>query len=121
MIDRETMKRLRNDIDALMKPLGTTHGLSIKLGNGSYTLDGKSGHFKLEITAEGTSLTAEALKQRYPQYVGEAIETPHGKYTIVGLKPRGTSFLIERIHDKKVFVMSISDAQFYLNRAVANA
>jgi len=120
MIDRETLRELRREIDALLLPVGKARGLSIKLGNATYNIDGKSGQFKLEITAEGVSVTEENLKKVYPEYVGKLFETPQGRYRITGLSPRGTSFLISRVIDGRQFTMKVSAVQFYLKKA-ANA
>lgn len=108
----DTMKALREEINAAIAAVGDKHGVTVSLGNGSYDRDGLTAHFKLNVVAKGDDgeVVDEALTQlrRFqPSFEGVEVKLRGEAYTVVGYNPkaRKNKFVIARSSDCKRFVI----------------
>ncbi len=106
-ITRELCRRLRDDIDAVLKPLGAQLGVKFHAGNASYTDNTVT--FKLEAMIEGfDKVKAEyeqaciAFRLRKDQY-GTPFKWGGNNYTLAGLSMRSSKYPIiaERDNGKR--------------------
>jgi len=102
MINKDVMTQLRYDIDTALAAIGGKHGLTLKVGNGTWDFGGQTAKYSVNISVPGTSKDQEDLKNTYPEYVNKEIVLGDGKrYKVVGLAPRGSSFIVARLTDGK--------------------
>ncbi len=106
-ITRNSVKSLRNDIDAALAAVGAKHGVSIHAGNARF--DSNTVSFKLEAkvvsgAGEVYNAEAEALKALSPEYVGKKITLSGGvKGTVVEFHRRKHKypFIVETANGKR--------------------
>lgn len=108
-ITKQLLVALRPELDAAIAAVGAKHGLSLKIGNGSYEPDGASAKFQLLIgllqEGDDPSMSVERIKARAeytrhaaiyglePEWLGRTFTRATGeKATIVGLMPNRTKF-----------------------------
>jgi hypothetical protein len=106
--DRKNLQALRTDIDAALKAVGDKHGISLKLGRGTFSAE--TATFKLElgtVSDTGVVVTKEAQDFKTyalmfglkPEHLGQSFKDFDGhSYKVVGLKVRSPKFpvLVER-------------------------
>lgn len=102
MINKDVMTQLRYDIDTALAAIGKNHGLTLKTGNGTWDFGGQTARYTVNIAVPGTSKDHEDLRLNYPEYVDKEITLGDGKrYKVVGLAPRGTSFIVTQLANGK--------------------
>lgn len=92
-LNKAALVGLREPIEAELKALGERLGLTLTLGNGSYSPAGAEASFKLEIKVDDPATKDAAAKMAWDrdgQYLGYDFGTGEG-----GLRPedRGTEFV----------------------------
>jgi hypothetical protein len=113
-VTRDLMKVIRADIDAALVAVAQKHGIAISLGNGSYSPDGLSGHFKLKLAAKtnaddganANQLQARVNWDRHCEMFGlkkdwlncTFIREGH-EYKIIGLLPGRSKFPVLALKD----------------------
>lgn len=101
-VTRELLKTIRTEINRALTEVGEAHGITLNLGNASYT--DYDFTFKLKgaalDTGDGRSAAAaewDLYRSRYGldaiEY-GDSFRTHSGTYTIDGIKPRSPKFPI---------------------------
>ena len=94
--DKPTLRALRPELNAALAAVGAKHGISITIGNGSYT--GENATFKLELALLGSDGKAEskelvALKECYPELVNKQVTLNRGSTgRIIGYNPRAHQY-----------------------------
>lgn len=94
--DKPTLNALRPEINAALQEVAAKHGITIKLGNGTYT--SVSADFKVSLKVEGAAeseLDNWALFHDLPKGLfGRTFKSGGETYTISGVKPRSSKFPI---------------------------
>jgi hypothetical protein len=119
MITRPLLRAITADINAALASIAKTHGVQIKVGNGSFTTDNAT--IKIEVASigdNGLAKTKEATDfERYatsfglkPEDLGTVFESRGVKYTLIGAKSRSTKYplLAKCIDTGKVYKMPVS-------------
>lgn len=93
-IDRNSMQALRDPIEAEIKALAERLGLTLRLGNGSFSPNGDEGSFKLEIKVDDPATKLAAAKAGWDRnctFIGIDFADPDN----TGLRPAdfGTEFV----------------------------
>jgi len=102
MIDRTTLRLMRQEIEEAVQQVAQKFNVNIEAGNASFSSDNAT--LKLAIStidASGNVLTkeAQAFETYAPMYgitkkLGETFETHQGIYTLVGFKPKSKKYPI---------------------------
>ena len=130
-IDAALLKKLRNDIDEALKPIGEKFGVNMTGGNASYVRNGSNGTMKLEICAIGEDGEIfDRDKENFKQYasmygfdledLGKTFVSPKGKmYRVTGLNPNATKMPMlctEVLGKKRVFKFGAETLKSFLGK-----
>ena len=129
-IDREFLRKLRDELDQYLVEVGDKYGVEITLGNATFTPVRAS--FKLEIACvsdDGEVHTKEAEDfKRYarqyglrPDHLGQQFTYSSNTYVLLGCKPRSTRFPIvaRRLADGKTYKLPHDMVRFAFDKAAA--
>jgi hypothetical protein len=100
-ISKESLKQLRDDIDAALKAVGDKHGVALRAGNASYTATNAT--FKLEVsTSFNRFCTLYGFK---PENLGATFQNRGVTFTLIGLdrKSRKYPVLARNAKDGKTY------------------
>jgi hypothetical protein len=116
-ISKDLLRVLRADIDAALKAVGEKHGVELVTGNASFTPFNAT--FKLEVrakNADGEAVRKEEadLKARLgmlgmkDEHLTQVFTLGRDSYTLAGYRSKAPAkpFLIKRVSDEKVFIVS---------------
>jgi hypothetical protein len=119
MIDRQTVRSVREDLDHALREIGERHGLNLRTGSATFT----AVKFTMKIEAsvvdtDGVDLAAQrefkvnAFRYGLPDDAfGKEFTGWDGiRYRVVGLKPRRRKFPISavRVSDGRAFKFPVS-------------
>lgn len=102
-INPEVLKKIRDEVNALLKPIGEKYAVKMELGRATYSQNNFT--FKLEgsrIGEDGTAATKEAeafkiLAKMFglePDDLGKTFRSQGKEFTITGLSPKSSKFPI---------------------------
>jgi hypothetical protein len=103
-IDREACRKLRDAINKALAPVSEELGVSLKAGNATYTPDGKTARFHLDIlttddSGKAVDKDAEYFKRNAPFFgmkaddLGKQFKSFGGKvYELVGYNSKSRKF-----------------------------
>lgn len=110
-ITKELLKTLRVDMDAALAAVAEKHGVSLKVGNCTFSADTFT--FKVEGIAEGGVTKEAAYYEMMAKFDKElpplnAVVKVCGQlFNVVGMRSRGkNTMVIKRVTDGKIFVAS---------------
>lgn len=127
-ITRDFLRALRADLDAAIKSVGEKHGVSLSMGNASFTDVTAKFSLNVAVVSEGQEgASPEEIKaaedwKRYAaieglgDWVGKTFErrtSPGVKWTILGYMPRRTSYpiLVKRGDSGKKLLLTIDEVK----------
>lgn len=92
-LDRDALQNLREPIEAELKTLGERLGITLQLGNGTYSPDGAEASYKLVMKVDDPAVKLAAAKAEWDRnctYIGIDFARPNE----TGLRPEdfGTEF-----------------------------
>jgi hypothetical protein len=112
--NQDVVRMLRNEIQKALNKVASTHGVSVRLGSGSYTE--QNVRFALEVATIGQdgevnnreASDFKSMAHLYglkPNDLGKTVELRGTKFEIVGLRTKSYRFPImgKRLYDGKIF------------------
>lgn len=111
MINQQTLRLLREDIESTLQSVEKKHNIKLELGNCTYSTDYAT--FKLKvatITTDGKVVSKEVSDfEKYAELcnikkqLGDIFTYQNHKYEIIGLKTRSHKYpvLCKSLHDNK--------------------
>lgn len=120
--DKQNLKTVRMDINKALAEVAAKHGISLTIGNISFTEDTFSTKLSAAIQREGqASLSAKEIKQQNdfkvysrsfgfePEDLNKQFKAIDGKfYTIVGARPRAKNCLVIKSVEGKSYACDLN-------------
>ncbi len=120
--NRQNIRQINSELEAVIKQVAEKYGLEVKLGNTRFTGDNFTTKVQVATVAEGgITMSKEATDfNRYKTILGINMELGNeferngNTYTIVGLKPRSKKYpILAKCSDGKTYKLPVDLVNMY--------